>query len=364
MKRKFTISLNSRLEMSKYVIAFLMVAGIGSLLIFSQGNNPLTAFGAIWDGAFGSQRNFAGTIRWATPSIITGISAVIAFKSGIWNVGIEGQMYFGAFAAALVGYEMQLPPVLHVAVCLLVAGVSGMLFALVPAVLKLLLNVNELISTLMLNYVASLFTEYLTFRYMGFDASELADAIATPDMHATARLSQIIPKTNATTALFIAIAIALMVYVFYKYTVKGYELKMVGQNLKFSKYGGVNYKSTFMMIFLLSGFVAGVCGGTEMCGNFGKFRTAFATNLGWDGVMVASIAKNNPLVVMVVSFIWGALKNGALHLERVTANNRLVVNVIQALFVLMVSVDLNALYRSFLDYRQIRRLRRQKGAAQ
>lgn len=239
-----------------------------------------------------------------------------------------------------------------------------MLFALVPAVLKLLLNVNELISTLMLNYVASLFTEYLTFRYMGFDASELADAIATPDMHATARLSQIIPKTNATTALFIAIAIALMVYVFYKYTVKGYELKMVGQNLKFSKYGGVNYKSTFMMIFLLSGFVAGVCGGTEMCGNFGKFRTAFATNLGWDGVMVASIAKNNPLVVMVVSFIWGALKNGALHLERVTANNRLVVNVIQALFVLMVSVDLNALYRSFLDYRQIRRLRRQKGAAQ
>lgn len=364
MKRKFTISLNSRLEMSKYVIAFLMVAGIGSLLIFSQGNNPLTAFGAIWDGAFGSQRNFAGTIRWATPSIITGISALIAFKSGIWNVGIEGQMYFGAFAAALVGYEMQLPPVLHVAVCLLVAGVSGMLFALVPAVLKLLLNVNELISTLMLNYVASLFTEYLTFRYMGFDASELADAIATPDMHATARLSQIIPKTNATTALFIAIAIALMVYVFYKYTVKGYELKMVGQNLKFSKYGGVNYKSTFMMIFLLSGFVAGVCGGTEMCGNFGKFRTAFATNLGWDGVMVASIAKNNPLVVMVVSFIWGALKNGALHLERVTANNRLVVNVIQALFVLMVSVDLNALYRSFLDYRQIRRLRRQKGAAQ
>lgn len=362
MKRKYVITQGAKLEFLKYVCAFLMVAGIGSLLVLSQGNSPFGAFKAILEGAFGNQRNFAGTIRWATPSIITGISALVAFKSGIWNVGIEGQMYFGAFVAALVGYEVQLPPGLHVAVCLIAAGISGMMFALIPALLKLLLNVNELISTLMLNYVASLFTEYLTFRYMGFDASELADAIATPEMHASARLPTIIPRTSATAALYIGIGIALLIYLFYKYTVKGYELKMVGQNLRFAKYGGVKYKSTFMLIFLLSGFIAGVCGGAEMCGNFGKFRTAFAVNLGWDGVMVASIARNNPIGVVFVSFIWGALKNGALHLERVTANNRLVVNVIQALFVLMVSVDFNALQRSFSEYLQVLRLRRQKGA--
>ena len=116
-----------------------------------------------------------------------------------------------------------------------------------------------------------------------------------------------------------------------------------------------------MVIFLVSGFIAGICGGTEMCGNFGKFRTAFATNLGWDGVMVASIARNSPIGAIFVSYIWGILKAGSLQLERITSNNRLVVNIVQALFVLMVSVDFRSLYKTFVSRRQYRLLRNQKG---
>jgi len=358
--KKFRLSESGKLEVIKYLVSMLLVMLIGTLIILSQGNSPVEALQALVEGSVGSSSAIGTTIRWATPSIITGIAAVIAFKSGIWNVGIEGQMYFGAFIAAIVGSAIMVPRFIHIPLCLIMSGLGGLLFALVPAVLKLVLNVNELICTLMLNYAASLFTEYLTFKYMGFDASELADAIATPDMLPTARLSIIIPKTSASTAIFIAIGIAILVFLLYKYTVKGYELKQVGENLRFSKYGGINYKKTFITIFLLSGFIAGVCGGTEMTGSFGKFRPAFATNLGWDGVMIASIAKNNPIAVIFISLFWGMLKSGSFHMERVTDTNRLVISVLQAVFVLLVAVDYQALYRWFCEKRQLYRLHRQK----
>lgn len=363
MKKPSSIRLQgAALTAARYVFAFLMVAIVGALLVVSQGNSPVEALKAIVDGAFGTRRAFGTAIRWMTPTLITSISAVIAWRSGIWNVGIEGQMYMGAFVCAVVGYELALPRGLHIAVCLLAAGLSGMLFALIPALMKAFLNVNELISTLMLNYAATYLTEYMTFKYMGFDGSALADAVATNEMRETARLSMLIPKTSASTAILIALALAIVVYLFYRYTVKGYEFKMVGQNLRFSRYGGVNSRRTFITIFLISGFIAGLCGGTEMCGNFGKFRTAFATNLGWDGVMVTSIAQNNPLACIFVSWIWGILKAGSLHLERVTSNNRLVVNIVQALFVLMVSVDFKSLYATFQNQMQYRKLRKQGGA--
>ena len=117
----------------RYVFATLMVLLIGALLIAGQGNSPAEAFNAILSGAFGSKRAIGTTIRWMTPTLLTSISAIIAFRSGIWNVGIEGQMYFGAFFCAMVGYEWALPRGLHIVVCLLVAGFAGMLFALIPA---------------------------------------------------------------------------------------------------------------------------------------------------------------------------------------------------------------------------------------
>lgn len=361
MKNKLKLSTNARLTIIKYVIAVIVVMIVGAIIIASQGNSPKEAFQALIVGSVGSISAIGTTIRWSTPSIITGIAAVIAFKSGIWNVGIEGQMYFGAFLSAIIGYQFMLPRGIHIILCILAAGLSGMLFALIPAILKMILNVNELISTLMLNYAALLFTEYLTFKYMGFDASELADAIATPDMLPSARLTTIIPRTGATTAIFIAISIAILVHMLYKYTVKGYELKQVGENKKFAKFGGVNYKSTFLMIFLLSGFIAGVSGGIEMMGSFGKFRPSFATNLGWDGVMIASIANNNPIAVIFISLIWGALKSGSFHMERVTDTNRLVISILQALFVLLVAIDYNALYKWYCDQKQLRKLDKQEG---
>lgn len=356
---KNVIGEKTTINIIKYLVSAMVVMMIGAIIIKLQGGDPLMAFVAIIKGSVGDFNAIGQTIRWATPCIITGIAAVIAFKSGIWNVGIEGQMYVGAFVAAIIGYEFIMPKGLHIFVTLVAAGIMGLVYALIPAILKMYLDVNELISTLMLNYVAVLFTEYLTFKYMGFDASELADAIATPEVQPTVQLSTIIPGTNASTAIFIALAVAILIYMFYKYTIKGYELKQVGKNLKFTKFGGVKTKATFLMIFLLSGFIAGLCGGTEVLGPLRRFRTSFAINLGWDGVMIASISKDSPIGVMFISLIWGALKSGSFAMERMTSTNRLVISVLQALFVLLVAIDYEAIYMKIKEHNQIKKINNQ-----
>ena len=331
-------------NMMKYACSFLAVMVIGSLLILWQGENPATAMKYILQGAFGSTRNFGNTLRCITPCILTGIAATIAFKSGVMNLGIEGQLYFGAYAAALFGFYVHLPKALHVTGCLLAAGIAGMLFALIPAVMKLTFHVNEMITTLMLNYIAVLLTEYFTYIVMGVSAAGDSLALSTPPIADTARLTNLIPKTNASTGVLIAVALVIVIFMVYRYTVIGYELKQVGENRRFARIGGVNVTKTFLAIFLLSGFVAGLCGSIEVQGTYGKFTASFSNNLGWDGIMIAMIAGNHPITVLGVAVIWGILKAGSLHMERMCDVNRLTVLLIQALFVLFITVDYRKLF--------------------
>ncbi len=262
-------------------------------------------------------------------------------------MGFEGQLYFGAYAAALFGFYVHLPKALHVTGCLLAAGAAGMLFALIPAVMKLVFHVNEMITTLMLNYIAILMTEYLTYIVMGISAAGDSLALSTPPIEDTARLTNLIPKTNASTGILIAVGLVVVIYLVYRCTVVGYELKQVGENRRFARIGGVNVTKTFLAIFLLSGFVAGLCGSIEVQGTYGKFTASFSNNLGWDGIMIAMIAGNNPLTVLVVAVIWGILKAGSLHMERMCDVNRLTVLLIQALFVLFITVDYRKLAGMF-----------------
>lgn len=273
-------------------------------------------------------------------------------------------MYFGAFVSAVVGYQLLMPRGVHIVVCLLVAGLSGMIFSFIPAILKLLLDVNELISTLMLNYAALLFTEYLTFKYMGFDASELADAIATPDMQPTG------PPVGAPAAHERDDgdlhrhrhrdpgAPALQVH---RQGVRAQDGRREPQVFQVRRRQLQEHLPDDLPAQRVH------CGHVRRHrndGTFGKFRPGFATNLGWDGVMIASIAKNNPIAVIFISFIWGALKSGSFHMERVTETNRLVISVLQALFVLLVAIDYEALYKWFCDQKQLRMLRKQESGVQ
>lgn len=358
---KKPINRGVQLEIIKYFAAAVLVVIIGAGIILAQGGDPGAAFSAILQGSLGDMDALMQTIRWMTPCILAGIASVIAFKSGVMNLGIEGQIYLGAFASAVVGYAVALPKGVHIFVAIAAGGIAGLLFALVPAVLKLFFGINEMIVTLMLNYVALLLTEYFTIKLMGGSASIDVDTISTPPVLDTARLKMLLPPNQATTGIFIALAVTAAVYLIYRFTIKGYELKQVGENIRFARFGGVNVIRTFLSIFLLSGFVAGMCGAVEILGPHGRFRAQFATNLGWDGIMIALIAKNNPFGVVAVSIVWSVLKCGSFAMERSTDTSRLVVTLIQALFVLFVAVDYSKLFAKFDAWSLKRQTRKAEG---
>lgn len=323
----------------KYLLAFTAVALVGTLLIRFQGGSPAQAYAAIVQGICGSPSAIGNSIRWITPCIFTGIAATVAFKSGVMNLGIEGQLYVGAFAATLVGLYAPLPGWLLPLACLLAGGLCGLLYALIPALIKLFFQIDEMIVTLMLNYVALWVTEYFTKVVKGISSNNNSKAMATPLIQEEAELTRLVARTNASTGIFIALALIAAVFVIYRFTTAGYEMKQVGANLRFARVGGVRTTRLFLSIFLVSGFIAGLCGAVEILGVYGKFAPSFASNIGWDGVMIAMIAQNSPVGVGVVSLLWGALKAGALQMERMTSTNRLTVELIQALFVLFVTVD-------------------------
>mgnify|MGYP005799935941 CR=1 FL=1 len=335
-----------------YVIALILAVIIASVLILVQGSNPVEAFSWMIKGALGSKSAIASSIRWSTPVIIASTAAVIAQKSGINNLGIEGQLYFGALTSAICAVYVQGPAILVILVSILTGALAGMLYAVVPAVLKLYFSIDEMITTLMLNYAAIQFTEYITMLLMGFDSNTNPDLIATAEIPEGIGLFRFMEPYQADIGFFIGILMAVLIFLVYRYTRVGYEWKLIGQNPDFAKYGGIKHIKNYMMIFLLSGAVAGVCGAMEMLGPHRRFRSEFSTNMGWDGIMVALIAKNNPIAAIFVSIIWGMIKAGSMNMERMTSVNRVLVTLVQALFVLFITVDFKTLMKKIVKSRK------------
>lgn len=351
-----TVSPFSRDNAMRYLYAVIFTFIAGGILITWQGENPLHAIGVMLEGSLGSVPNFATSLRWATPCLIAGAACIIAFRSGVNNIGIIGQVYVGALAAGLVGRYITLPHLPHVFLCLLAAGIAGMLYALIPALLRMYFGVNELVSTIMLNTVATLLTTYLvTWKIMGGQqASSGSASIKTESIGMSARLTTLIKGSTCSTGVLIGIVLLVLLALLYKHTNFGYEVTQIGQNMEYARVGGVNVVRRFFTVFMLSGLVAGLCGGVEVCGSYYYFLADFSQNLGWEAIMVASVSQNNPLVLMFFAFIWGIVKTGSLQLERATTLTRYLINIIQMLFVIFVSVDYSGLLRAAREKRLAR----------
>lgn len=351
-----------KLIIIQYIIALVLTLLLGGILIYALGEQPSTALYYILDGAFGNLVKFGSTLRWATPCLFTGIAVSIAFKSGIMNCGIQGQVYMGAIVAAVIGYAVPMPKEIHAFVCVTAAGIVGMLWALIPALLRIFFRIDELITSLMFCFIATFLTEYIViWKVIGGKAdSNASQANTTPQILDTAKIPTLIPGTATSYGIFIGLAIILAVFLVYRYTKVGYEMKQLGENIDFCKAGGVNVTKIFLGVFLVSGLISGLCGGVEVSGSYGRFNVNFSGNIGWDGIMIARIAGNNPIAVIFVSFIWGALKAGSLNMERLTSLNRLTVNIIQMIFVLLISVDFKALSEKFKDHMQSRAIKKEE----
>ena len=329
-------------QMANYVIILLFSLLIGALIIFLSGKDPIAAYKALWIGAFGNGLKFADTLDRSTVMILAGVAGTIAFRTNVNNLGLEGQLYIGAFAAAWVGFSVHgLPSFIHIPLCLIAGCLGGALWTLPVIYLKLRWNITELVSTLMMNYIGIRLTEYL----IAFPFKDPKATLAgSPVLDASARLPKLIQGSTLTIGFLIAIAVAIFAYWFLFKSKTGYEMRMVGLNKDFAAASGIPINRSYILAMSMSGAIVGLGGAIMIMGFFGRFLGSFSSSYGWDGMMIALLAQNHPLGVLPASLFYGALANGALAMQSATGVPQTVVVMVKGLIMLFVTVTVFVRY--------------------
>jgi len=297
------------------IIAILLAFLISALILLFSGYSPLVAFSALFRGAFGSKNAWGQTLTQATPILFTALAFLLTFRTGIFNIGVEGQFLMGAIASALAGiYFSGLPAPLHIALSLLAGGVMGALWGLIPALLKAYLGVHEVITTMMMSYIASYLTSYLVnypFKAPGWVAQ-------TEPVAKSALLPKILPPTQLSLSFIIALFFSFLVSFFLFHTYLGFQVRAVGLNPEAAENKGIAIKNRQILAFLLSGFIAGIGGGGEILGVHGRFVDGFSPGYGWDGIAVGLVGKLHPGGCILASILFGMLRAGGMTMTRVT----------------------------------------------
>ena len=324
---------NNWLNLALRLIVSLAIA---SVVILIMGNSPIEVFYQILKGAFGNKFNFGGMLEKFVPLTLTAVAFAVSTKVGASNVGVEGELYFGAITAAYLGHKIVgLAGPIHIGVCFAAAMLVGALWALIPGALKAYLGVNEVCTTIMLNYVAKALCSYL----VNYPLSAGVGVAQTPVIEDTARLSRILPPSRANTGLFIALGVVLLMYLFFNHTTSGYRLRCIGNNTAFSQYVGFNHRRGLVVGMMISGAIGGLAGSIEVMGLYGYFLDNFSINMAFDGMLVSLISKNKLTVIPFAALMIASMKAGALSLNRYTDMTKAFVDTILALFIVLSCIE-------------------------
>lgn len=313
------------------IVAALAIAGV---LIALAGAPVLEAYWGIVKGAFGSRLSATETLTRATPLILTGLAAAVAFRARLWNIGAEGQLYLGAITVAAVSSQLvgDWPPALQIPVLLLLGAAAGMLLLLVPLWLRLRFSVDEVVTTLLLNFVAVLFVSMLIDTVLkdpmafGWPQSQpVAEAGMLPQLLARSRLNL---------GLVIALVLAVMLAFVQSRTVFGMQSRAAGLNPQAATFAGVPLGRTLVAVACLSGGLAGLAGAVEVMGVTGYVTTDLSPGYGYSGIVVAMLANLNPLGVVLASLFTATMFVGADGMSRSMGIPSYIADVIVALSLL------------------------------
>jgi ABC-type uncharacterized transport system permease subunit len=295
------------------VLAVILAMVLASGLVVMAGGSPLRTYRALISGAFGTARNLMTTLQWATPLILTGLAAMVAVGSGIFNVGLEGQMILGGLAAAYIGYAVELPTVVHISAALVAAMVVGAVWAYIPGLLKVKWNVNEIVITIVMNFIAALLFDWLLDTYMRTPSAQ--GRSYSPIVLPSATLMPFVKGTRFGPGFVIAVVAAILVYIYVFQTTRGYEQRMTGAASLFAKYGGIRIDRAALRGMLISGALCGLAGAIEVLGVHRRVMGGFSTGLGFDGLMVSILGGMHPFGVALGAIFIAGLRQGALTLE-------------------------------------------------
>lgn len=322
----------------RVVFTLSLALVVGGVIVQLSGKNAIDAYIVLFDSAFGSQLVLANTLLAATPLILTGLATVVSFRAGVFNVGVEGSLYIGAFAAAWVGFTLtQLPGSLLIPLVFLAGGLAGGVWLLFPGFLKARLRVDEIVSTIMLNYVAILLTDYLV---SGPFLMEGASNAMSEEIAPQAHLARFVPKSQLSISFFVALAVFLFVFILLRRTTLGYEIKALGTNPIFARWSGMFVGRIIIVVMFISGFIGGLAGGGQVAGVHYRFIAGFSPGLGFTGIVVALLGRNTAVGALLAALFFGALRNGGSTMELFTRIPRDLIDILQALIIFFVAIDL------------------------
>ncbi len=313
------------------VVSALIVNGI---IIHLSGQSPTAAFEALLDGAFGSRYSLSETLLKTCPLLFTGLAVALAFRCGVWNIGAEGQLYMGALSAAWIGTSISSTPgFILLPLILLVSFISGGLWAGIAAILKIKRGVQEVISTIMLNFVAIQIASWAVHGPLMEKAGKFPQSDA---VYEAARLSRIAPPTRLHAGVILALVLACFAYFLLYKTVLGYRIRSVGLNPQAARYAGIKVEQNILLTMLISGGLAGIAGAVELVGLTYRLYEKFSPGYGYTAIAVALLGRLNPIGVIFSSFLFGAMNAGAGNMQRAAGVSSVMVYVIQATIIFFV----------------------------
>jgi simple sugar transport system permease protein len=326
--------------------------------------NPLQVYNTLFTAALGNRDGWGNVLYRATPLIFTGLAVALAFQCGLFNIGGEGQMVMGGFAITWIGFTfIKFPAFLLIPLCIIGGAVVGAMWAAIPGYLKARRGVHEVVTTIMLNWIAVAFTQYLTMAYKPKESW-------IPHTHKiaeSARLSRMaeylnaigidFPKSNLlNTAVLLAICTVIFVAFLLKRTKLGYEIRSVGFNPTAAECAGISVGKNTVLAMAISGAIAGLAGVNQVMGYKHRFRYGVFEGLGFDGIGVAFIGRNSPFGVVLAALLFGILDHGGLAIDVSTKVPREIVLVLKATILIFVVVS------GEMTKRLIKLIQKQQGA--
>jgi len=323
----------------KQILLIIISLGFATFFLWVSGYEPFSIFNGMWDSA---TTQLASTIRWSTSLILAGLAVCVTFKAEIWNLGIDGQIYLGGAAAAAVA--LVLPEgnqFINLSAMVLAGMFAGAFYALIPALLKVFFDTNEVVSTLLLNFIAIRFVEYLV-------SGPMQDPTSITKLNASQKFPiwtwlprlKVFEPSPANVGFYLAlVAVVIIAFIFYK-TKLGYEIKIIGTNPIMGIYGGMKPKLLTIVVMCISGALAGLIGVIEVSAVQHRLINAFNPGFGFDGIVVSLLANNNPIGIILSGLFFGTLTNAGISMERVTDTPSAITDIVMAIIILTITANL------------------------
>lgn len=320
------------------IIAVLASFLIGSVFLLILRVNPIEAYTALVKGAFGNQRLITTTIIKSIPLIFAGLAVTLAYRGGVFNIGAEGQLYMGALFAVWAGTVLAMPYPWHLIVALLFGILGGMIWGAIPGYLKATREMNEIIVTILMNYIAIFTVSY----FVHGPLKEEGWNTQTAPVADTAKLPIIWAGTRLHAGFYLALAAVVVVYVLLFHTTLGYRIRMVGTNRISARYAGIRTTTIMALAMALSGGLAGLAGAGELLGVQYRLIDNFSPGWGFDAIAVALVGRLNPIGTLIAALFFGALRNGANSMQTAVRVDVVVVYILQGLAIIFLVAGSNA----------------------